>query len=381
MGPVQRRLNADDKRLCWKRWHEGASLSAIGREIGVSAPSVYGLFRKYGGIEPVERKRRSSALTLSEREDIATYLAEGWSVRTMAGFLGRSPSTVSREINRNGGPESYKASIAEAAAWKRAERPKKCVLLENRKLANVVGRKLAKRWSPQQISGWLLRQYPDNEEMRVSHETIYRTLYIQARGALKVELKDYLRTKRRFRQSRSNNRGAPRGQIRDAVPITDRPADVEDRSVPGHWEGDLIKGCNNSYIATVVERKTRFLLLVKTESAKTEAVVKALTKHMKNLPDELGKSLTWDRGVELANHSQFTVATNIDVYFCDPRSPWQRGSNENTNGLLRQYFPKGTDLREHSQAELNKVARELNERPRKTLGYLSPAECYNKLLR
>jgi IS30 family transposase len=293
----------------------------------------------------------------------------------IAETLGRSPSTVSREIERNGGYDQYRAALADERAWAQARRPKRCKLANNGRLRLAVARKLQLEWSPQQIAGWLKRAYRGNEAYKVSHETIYKSLFIQARGVLKKELQQHLRTKRTIRRARTaSSKGDGRGQIPDMVSIRERPAAVEDRALPGHWEGDLIAGSKNTYIATLVERHTRYVMLVKVPSRDTETVINALIKHADKLPKELYKSLTWDQGKELTDHKRFKLATDIDVYFCDPKSPWQRGSNENTNGLLRQYFPKRTDLSVHSQAHLNKIARRLNERPRKTLEFYSPAE-------
>lgn len=303
----------------------------------------------------------------------------GQSIRAIARILIRAASTVSREIARNGGTSRYRAVDADKRAWKQTLRPKPCKLVLHERLRQAVVLKLEGHWSPQQIAGWLKRTHPNQEAMHVSHETIYKSLYVQARGALKKELQQYLRTKRQVRGSRHVIKSEDRrGQIRDAVSISERPACVEDRAVPGHWEGDLICGPNHSFIATLVERHSRYVMLAKLSDRKTETVVNALIKHSKKLPDELYKSLTWDRGHELAEHKRFTMETNIDVYFCDPQSPWQRGTNENTNRLLRQYFPKGTDLSVHSQAKLNAVARQLNERPRKTLEYETPAERFSQ---
>jgi IS30 family transposase len=280
---------------------------------------------------------------------------------------------VSREISRHGGP-AYRAHVAEGHAWDAALRPKKCLLAVHRKLRNIVASKLILDWSPEQISGWLKTQYPDDESLRVSHETIYRSLFIQARGVLKKELREHLRSKRRMRRSQhSAVFKDSRGQIVDAISIRERPAEVEARAIPGHWEGDLLSGAKNSYMATLVERHSRFAMLNKVPSKETEAVVAALSRHVRKLPVTLRRSLTWDRGLEMAKHKDFTVATDVQVYFCDPQSPWQRGSNENTNGLLRQYFPRGTDLSGYTQADLDKVALRLNQRPRKTLRFQTPA--------
>ena len=296
----------------------------------------------------------------------------------MASLLGRSPSTVSREVRRNGGYDQYRAALADERAWARARRPKRCKLARHPLLCRAVARKLRLNWSPEQIAGWLKRAHPGDGSYQVSHETIYRSLFVQARGVLKKELLRHLRSKRTIRRSKqATQKGGDHGQIKDTISIRERPASVEDRAVPGHWEGDLLSGSKNSHIATLVERHTRYVMLVKVANKETNTVVSALIKQAKKLPSELYKSLTWDRGKELADHRRFTLATDIDVYFCDPQSPWQRGSNENTNGLLRQYFPKGTDLSVYSQAHLNKVARQLNERPRKTLAFETPAERFN----
>ncbi len=371
-------FSALEKEEVWERWARGESLKAIGRVFGKPSSSIYGQLSPYGGIRPAPRRRSKLALTLSEREEISRGLAAEQSARSLARLLGRGPSTVSREIRRNGGYDRYRAALSDEAAFIRARRPKRCKLARSPWLRQAVARKLKRRWSPQQIAGWLKQMHPEDESKRVSHETIYRSLFIQARGALKKELARHLRSKRTMRRSRrASSHGDGRGQIKDIVLISERPASVEDRAVPGHWEGDLLAGSKNSHIATLVERHTRYVMLVKVPSKDTETVVNALIKHAKKLPTELYKSLTWDRGKELADHRRFSLTTNIDVYFCDPQSPWQRGSNENTNGLLRQYFPKGTDLSVHSQAHLNKVARELNERPRQTLGFKTPADRFN----
>ena len=331
-----------------------------------------------GGIRPPERRRSRLALTLVEREIISRGIAGCQSIRTIARDLSRPASTISREIERNGGCGQYRAIAADDQAWGRVLRPKLCKLALNKHLQRVISNKLTIHWSPEQIAGWLKREYPDEEHNQMSHETIYRSLFVQARGVLKKELQQHLRSKRTIRRSvHATQKGSEHGQIKDMISIRERPASVEDRAVPSHWEGDLISGTENSHIATLVERHTRYVMLVKVANKETQTVVSALIKQARKLPTELYKSLTWDRGKELAAHQRFTLATDIDVYFCDPQSPWQRGSNENTNGLLRQYFPKGTNLSVHSQAELNKVARQLNERPRKTLAFETPAERFN----
>ena len=331
-----------------------------------------------GGIRPPPRQRSRLALTLAEREEISRGLACGLSLRAIAARLDRAASTISREIKRNGGYADNRATQADQSAWDRARRPKRCKLAGHRSLRRAVAAKLKTHWSPEQIAGWLKREYPQDESHQVSHETIYRTLFVQARGALKKELQQYLRTQRAIRRSQhASLKGEGLGKITNTVSIRERPASVEDRAVPGHWEGDLIFGTGNSQIATLVERHTRYVMLARVGSKDTQTVINALIKHAHKVPRELYKSLTWDRGSEMADHQRFTLATDIKVYFCDPQSPWQRGSNENTNGLLRQYFPKGTDLSVHSQAKLNAVARQLNERPRKTLGFETPAERFN----
>lgn len=369
----------DQKALMWDRWKKGESLGSIARLFDRHHPSIERIIREHGGIRPPERQRSPGALTLVEREEISRGIATGCSIRSIAASLNRSPSTISREIKRNGGQRRYRASQADQAAWDRALRPKNCKLVENRGLARIVARKLQLEWSPEQIAGWLNHTYPDNERYQVSHETIYKSLFIQARGALKEELLQHLRRTRMMRRSRHHTqKGENHGRITDTVSIRERPASVEHRAVPGHWEGDLLFGSHNSQIATLVERHTRYLLLTKVNSKDSETVINALIKQAHKIPQELYRSLTWDRGKEMADHKRFTLATDIKVYFCDPQNPWQRGSNENTNGLLRQYFPKGMDLSTVSQAKLNAIARRLNERPRKTLNYETPAERFSQ---
>jgi IS30 family transposase len=339
-----------------------------------SHSSIQFLLLQHGGIAPAMRHRSERALTLAEREDISRGIASGLSIREIARGLQRAASTVSREVVRNGGQSLYRASEADQQAWRTSLRPKRCLLALRWKLRVIVASKLILDWSPEQISGWLKIRYPHNESMRVSHETIYRSLFIQARGVLKKELMQHLRSRRLTRRSRHARAGGKsQGQIVDAVSIRERPAEVEDRAIPGHWEGDLLSGTGNSHIATLVERHSRFTLLVKVPSKETATVVAALSRQIRKLPATLRRSLTWDRGLEMAKHKSFTVATKVNVYFCDPQSPWQRGTNENTNGLLRQYFSRKTDLSGYSQADLDKVAMRLNQRPRKTLGFETPA--------
>ena len=377
--PTRRHYTEAEKAVMWDRWCRGESINSIARHFGRAHSPIQQILAKTGGIRPPARSRSSRSLALAEREEISRGLVAGHSLRAIASSLGRAPSTVSREVQRNGGRCRYRASRAEQAAWDRALRPKRCKLAKDHSLACLVAEKLRLEWSPQQVSGWLKRRYPEDESRQVSHETIYRTLFIQARGALKKELLQHLRRSRNMRRSRHHTQKTPdHGRITNAVSIRERPPEVEDRAVPGHWEGDLLFGSNNSQIATLVERHSRYVLLAKVESKHTETVVNALIRQARKLPRELRKSLTWDRGKEMADHQRFSLATDIEVYFCDPQHPWQRGSNENTNGLLRQYFPKGMDLSDVHQNRLNAVARRLNERPRKTLDYETPAERFGQ---
>ena len=371
-------MNDEQKSELWSRWRNGESLSDIGRALEKHLASIFGVLRLYGGYLPQVRSRSTRFLSLGEREEISRGICAGLSLRQIATDLGRSASTISREITRNGGPRRYRANPADEMAWGKARRPKNCRLALNDRLRRIVASKLALDWSPEQIAGWLKRTYPDDEALRVSHETIYKSLFIQSRGVLKKELQKHLRTQRVFRQSRQfNTRGLSRGQIIDGLSIANRPVQIDDRSIPGHWEGDLIARSANTHIATLVERHSRFTMLVKVDGKDTKTVVAALTKQVKKLPQQLRQSLTWDRGMELAHHKDFTMATDTKVFFCDPHSPWQRGTNENTNRFLRQYFPKKTDLSVYSQAQLNKVARQLNQRPRKTLDFETPADRLN----
>ena len=372
---VQRRgprLTAAQKVELWRRWRHGESLTDIARALGRIPKMVHYVVAGAGGIPPVPRRRARQALTLSEREVISRGVARGMSLRQISRELGRAPSTVSREVRRHGGRRRYRAAAADRWAWARSRRPKRCRLATSPALRDVVAARLALEWSPQQIAGWLRQAYPDDPPMHVSHETIYRSLFVQSRGVLKKALLAHLRQRRTYRRPK----GAvahPGGHIVDAVSIRERPASVEDRAVPGHWEGDLLAGARNSYIATLVERRSRYVCLVRVTGKATQTVVRALTRHVQRLPEGLMATLTWDRGLELAAHRTFSIATGVQVYFCDPQSPWQRGTNENTNGLLRQYFPKRTDLSGYSQKDLDAIALRLNTRPRKTLGYRTPA--------
>jgi IS30 family transposase len=367
--------SADQRARIWDRWQRGESKSSIGRLFDRRSSSIFSVLSPTGGIRPPERRHCDKALRLIEREEISRGLSAGQSLRSIAVRLGRAPSTISREIRRNGGAERYRAAPSDQAAWERALRPKPCKLACHPDLRRTVSRKLCRKWSPEQIAGWLRRRFPNEEQHRVSHETIYKSLFIQARGVLKKELLDHLRARRTIRRSRhASLKGDGLGRMKDAISISERPACVEDRAVPGHWEGDLLAGTRNSYIATLVERQSRYVVLVKVANKDTNSVVSALIRQAQKMPRDLYQSLTWDRGKELADHRRFTMATDIDVYFCDPQSPWQRGTNENTNCLLRQYLPKGIDLSAFSQAHLGAIARQLNERPRKTLMFQTPAE-------
>lgn len=368
-------LSAAERYQLWQRWKAGEPVRQIARVLAKWPTQVRRELCERGGYAPCERKRAEHQLTLAQREEISRGLSAVLSMRQIAVRIGKHVSTVSREIRRNGGGACYRASAADAAAWHRAQRPKRCLLRQNRRLCRYVAQGLRQQWSPQQIADRVERDHPHDQSMRVSHETIYRSLFVQSRGVLKKQLMQHLRTQRKLRRPRAGRgKGHGRGQIVEAIPISERPAAVADRAVPGHWEGDLLSGKGNSHIATLVERHSRFVMLVRLPNRKTETVVKALTRKIKTLPKALRRSLTWDRGTEMANHQQFTLANDMQVYFCDPYSPWQRGSNENTNGLLRQYFPKGTDLSVHSQARLDFVANRLNQRPRQTLQFQTPAE-------
>jgi len=369
------RFSASERAELWERWRGGQCIADIARALERRNKSgVYRILATEGGIAPRPRRRAAGALRLEEREEISRGIAAGQSIRQIARVLGRAPSTVSRELNRHGGREAYRASDADSVAWDRARRPKCCRLARHPRLRWRVAQKLALQWSPPQISGWLRRAFPADQTMQLSHETIYKSLFVQARGVLKKELVAHLRTRRQMRQAKSGTLKNGLGSIVDAVSIRERPAEAEDRAVPGHWEGDLLSGANNTHIATLVERHTRFAMLIKVDGKDTATVVDALAKHVRRLPAQLRRSLTWDRGKEMADHKRFTLATDVKVYFCDPRSPWQRGSNENTNGLLRQYFPKGKDLSSYPQAYLDKIAKRLNQRPRQTLGFECPAD-------
>lgn len=382
MRRKRREYSVVERRELWDRWKRGESISDIGRALDRAPGTIHDTIRRQGGVAPLERRRSRLALTVSEREEISRGVAAGESARRVAARLGRSPSTVTREIVRHGGRRRYRAAEADKRAWQSGRRPQVCKLARNRALSGLVAVKLGEDWSPEQIAGWLKARFPQDQTMRVSHETIYLTLFIQARGALKRELVAHLRRTRSIRRPRSAkrvNRG--QGQIVNAVSIRERPAEAEDRAIPGHWEGDLLAGAANTHIATLVERHSRFVMLVAVDGKDTRSVTAALSKHVRRLPEQLRSSLTWDRGTEMAEHARFTIATDVKVYFCDPQSPWQRGSNENTNGLLRQYLPKGTDLSQLTQPKLDAIAAKLNTRPRETLAFKTPADTLNAALR
>lgn len=378
----RRGFSHEQKAEIWARWKAGECVSDVARALAVPGSRVHHVLASRGGIAPLPRKRSDRHLRMDEREEISRGIAAGEKPAQIAARLGRHRSTVGREIARNGGLERYRASEADAAALERAARPKPCRLAQHGRLRRLVAQKLAANWSPEQISSWLKKRFAQDRSWHVSHETIYRTLFVQARGALKKELIVHLRSAKRLRCAKgvAHSTGL-RGKIVDAVSIRERPPEVEDRAVPGHWEGDLLCGSSNSYIATLVERQTRFLMLVKVPGKDTAGVVAAVSKHVRKLPAQLRRSLTWDRGHEMTEHKNLTLATDMKVYFCDPQSPWQRGSNENTNGLLRQYFPKRTPLSGYSQSDLDTVALSLNTRPRKTLGFDTPAERLRAVLR
>jgi IS30 family transposase len=372
-GPGGQRTPAELNAI-WARWKAGDTFDAMGQAFGCSLFTIYDLIRRSGGVPPRPRRRSPRVLSTQEREEISRALAARESLRAMARRLGRAPSTISREIRRHGGATHYRATTADRRAWRQARRPKRCRLAAHPRLCRVVATKLRADWAPQQIAAWLMSTYPTEPTMHVSHETIYRTLYIQARGALKQDLLAHLRRRRAMRRSGPRSRAGQGGHIVDAISISERPPSVEDRAVPGHWEGDLLAGTKQSNMATLVERQSRYVVLVRLTARDTTSVVRALIRRAQHLPEGLMQSLTWDRGLELAAHQQFTLATDAQVYFCDPRSPWQRGSNENTNGLLRQYFPKGEDVSHYTQRQLDVIARKLNTRPRQTLHWKTPAE-------
>jgi IS30 family transposase len=372
-------LSTEERTEIWRRWQAGELVKRIARALDRPYMTVHQQISNHGGCPPYRRRRSARVLSLCEREEISRGVSAARSIRQIAQALKRAPSTVSREIARHGGLLGYRAMQADRGAWRNAQRPKPCKLAVNARLREQVAAKLALQWSPEQIANDLAERFATDDSMRVSHETIYRSLFIQTRGLFRREFAAHLRTQRRMRQARKSS-PAGQGQILEAISIRERPPEVADRAVPGHWEGDLLCGTGSSQIATLVERHSRFVMLVKLPAKDTLTVVSALSAQMRKLPAELRRSLTWDRGLELAAHKRFSLATDMRVYFCDPRSPWQRGSNENTNGLLRQYLPKTTNLSIHSQAHLNRIALRLNTRPRKTLGFRTPATKLNEAI-
>jgi IS30 family transposase len=381
MGVRWSRMSWSEKNELWGRWRRGESLRDIAQALRRAPSVVYGAVETGGGVAPRPRRRSRLALTPTEREEISRQLARGQSVRAISRLLDRAPSTVSREVARNGGCGAYRAAVADGHAWRRSHRPQSCRLSTRPALRHAVARKLAQQWSPQQISGWLRCTFPSDPDMQVSPETIYRSLFVQSRGVLKRRLLQHLRRQHHFRHARAAARRRPRqGQILDAVSIRQRPAEVQDRAVPGHWEGDLLEGARGTYVATLVERQSRYVMLVRLPNKETGTVIRALARRIRRLPHGLMRSLTWDRGGELAAHRALTIATDVHVYFCDPQSPWQRGSNENTNGLLRQYLPHAADFSGYSQAQLDAIALRLNTRPRLTLGYQTPAAKLAKIV-
>ena len=372
-GVCRPRLSWREKNELWARWRRGESQSEIARGLHRVSSCVYHAVAAHGGVAPRPRGRAARVLTSREREEISRSLADGQSLRAISRRLRRAPSTISREVDRNGGRAVYRAASADRRAWRQAQRPKPCRLAQHGRLRRAVATKLARQWSPQQIAGWLRQTFPSDPDMQVSHETMYRSLFVQSRGVLKRALMQHLRRPRHLRRARAAT-GQPRSRILDAVSIRERPADAADRAVPGHWEGDLLTGAAGSYLVTLVERQSRFVVLIRLPNKDSATVVAALTRCVRRLPRGLMTSLTWDRGTELAAHRAFTVATDIRVYFCDPYSPWQRGSNENTNGLLRQYLPHGTDLSSLTQRQFDAIAWRLNTRPRLTLNFQTPAD-------
>jgi IS30 family transposase len=368
-------LTVEERDEVWRRYRIGMSLRSISKAMGWATWTAHSVVASTGGLRPAARTRSPLRLSLAEREEISRGVVAGESCRAIARRIGRATSTVSRELAGHGGRTSYRACTADQAAWRDARRPKPAKLFSHPRLRAIVASKLRLRWSPQQIAGWLRLAYGDDPELQVSHETIYTSLFVQSRGALKKELTRYLRTRRVLRQPRATHGSHGGGQLRDPINISARPAEADDRAVPGHWEGDLLLGSGNSAIVTLVERSSRYVILIRLPYGRgSEQVLRALARRIVKLPEQLCRSLTWDQGKEMAQHARFTIDTGLQIYFCDPRSPWQRGSNENTNGLLRQYFPKRTDLAPITQRQLDAVARQLNGRPRQTLGWMTPSE-------
>lgn len=364
----------DEKSLIFDLWKQGAGFSDIAKKMSSKPGSIFSVLRDTGGIKPAPKKQSPHHLTLAEREEIRVGLSAKLSIRYIAKSLNRSPSTISREVKRNRGRRYYKAVDANNRAMRMAKRPKACLLDKNIELRAIVLQKLLLNWSPEQISGWLKKVLSDRKTMQISAETIYKTLYYRMRPVLHHSLVKHLRRKHSMRQAKRHSRKGDRGTINivNGVSVHERPIEADKRSMLGHWEGDLVTGSKNTHIATLVDRKSRYTIILKLKGKDATSVTTALTERFKQLPEELRHSLTWDRGMELAKHAEFTEQTGVPVFFCDPQSPWQRGTNENTNSLIRQYFPKKTCLAQHSQSKLDRVAAQLNSRPRKTLNFETP---------
>lgn len=377
---MKRTFTAKEKAFVFDLWKRGTGFSDIAKILNSKPGTIFTMLRDTGGIKPTERRRAVAHLTLSEREEIRASLSAKMSIRDIARALNRSPSTISREVQRNRGRRYYKAVDANNCANRMAKRPKACLLERNSRLRELVLEKLELKWSPEQISGWLKRTMPRQKAMQISAETIYKTLYFRSRSALHHLLVKHLRRSHSLRHGKRHTRKGERGTINivNGISIHERSRHIDNRRTFGHWEGDLVSGTNNSHIATLVDRKSRYTIILKLSGKDAGSVNQAITERFKTLPRKLRQSLTWDRGMELAKHLEFTANTGVKVYFCDPQSPWQRGTNENTNGLIRQYFPKKTCLAQYSQQELDKVAAQLNSRPRKTLKFKTPKEVIEK---
>jgi transposase, IS30 family len=380
MKRAKRTFTQDEKDLVFDLWKQGTGFSDIGRVLEAAPGTVFTALRESGGIKPNPRTRNSQHLTLEEREEIRVALSAKMSLRAIARMLNRSPSTISREVARNRGRRYYKAVDADNRSKRMAKRPKLGVLELNPELRQVVMEKLKLKWSPEQISGWLRVEYSRRKYMQVSHEAIYKSIYVRAKGVIHHSFTQHLRRSRPMRHSRHHRRSGNRSftNIVNGLSIHERSKNIENRKSIGHWEGDLVSGTKNTHIATLVDRKSRFTIILKLAGKDAKSVHQALLATFKKMPEQYRKSLTWDRGMELAKHADLTKEIGLPVYFCDPQCPWQRGTNENTNSLIRQYFPKKTDLSPHTQERLNEVATQLNERPRKTLKFKTPSHMIGK---
>ena len=375
VGPVG--FSVEQQNLIWAMWRRGDAIREMERTLGETLPRIRRYLRQWGGIPPIPRQRRANQLTLAEREEISRGIAAGLSARAIARRIDRPSSTVSREIARNGGRDAYRALVADAAAFDRARRPKPSKLATHPDLRGVVADKLDDDWSPQQIAQWLRREFHGDAAMQISHESIYRDLYMPSRKVFDASMFHRLRSERSIRRPRGKKRSHGRGQIRNMVSIRERPTEADTRQVAGHWEGDLVFGARPSAVATLVDRATRYAMVVALpDGNKADAVARALIDHLGRLPAPLRRSLTWDRGSEMAHHSVITTALSLPVFFCDPHHPWQRGTNENTNRLLRQYLHKNADLATFTRDELDAIAAKLNQRPRRVLGWATPAEAF-----